>query len=371
MLVAEKSKSDSGKELTALEKSKSDSGKEPTAYVFTEANASYGIGDGQSTVATLWFDYDGDDDLDLVTIPDYNSADDVALYRNDGDEFVNVAEAVGLAGLNIKGFVSVADYDNDGDTDTMANVNLFRNDISENGQFTFVEKYGRSFVDYDNDGDLDLFGRGWGTPGKLYQNDAGVFTEVDGALGLNSVLGHIRSLNWADYDDDGDMDLLIVNGRWEKATLYRNDLNTSGIFSDVTDAMGLSQAGVTGYTDGAAWGDYDNDGDLDFYIAAEHGTGNRLYRNDGDVFTDVTADAGIRNTDGRHADWGDYDNDGDLDLYVCTVRNPNRLYRNELSEGNGFVFVETGEMAETHTASAGSWGDFDGDGDIDYYMGSG
>lgn len=68
-----------------------------------------------------------------------------------------------------------------------------------------------------------------------------------------------------------------------------------------------------------------------------------------------------------NAAWLDYDNDGDLDLYVINTENiPNRLYRNEVSQGGGFV--ETGEMADTQLGFGGSWGDFDGDGDLDFYL---
>ncbi|EDN72503.1 Integrin alpha chain [Beggiatoa sp. SS] len=76
---------------------------------------------------------------------------------------------------------------------------------------------------------------------------------------------------------------------------------------------------------------------------------------------------GVASQRGFHANWEDYDNDGDLDLYVVMLDPyPNKLYRNEISEGNGFV--ETGEMADTQIGSGGSWGDFDADGDLDYFL---
>ncbi len=124
-----------------------------------------------------------------------------------------------------------------------------------------------------------------------------------------------------DYDNDGDVDLYIVNGAalpgcvYEISPinqLYRN--NGDGTFTDVTEQAGV---GDTGYGFGCAAGDYNNDGYLDLYVT--NFRGNVLYRNNGDgTFTDVTEQAGVR--DGQWATscaFGDYDNDGDLDLYVA------------------------------------------------------
>jgi Zn-dependent metalloprotease len=338
------------------------------AQAFSEVAQSYGVDEHESNLAAVWLDYNNDGDLDLITVPSWGNTidNDVVLYRNDGNSFTDVANAVGLAGNNLKHNLSVGDYDNDGDIDLLIGARLYRNDINPDGQFTFVETpYGHAFVDYDQDGDLDIFLKGWGSPGKLSQNNDGTFTEIVGALGLNQDSRHLRSINWADYDMDGDMDVLLINGRSERPTLFRNELNTSGQFTDATSDMGLASAG-SGYTEGAAWGDYDNDGDLDLYITNYSGA-NHLYRNDGNVFTQVTTELGVASQRGFHANWEDYDNDGDLDLYVVMLDPyPNKLYRNEISEGNGFV--ETGEMAETQIGYGGSWGDFDADGDLDYFL---
>jgi hypothetical protein len=342
---------------------------------FTDVASEYGANDSHQGRATVWFDYDNDGDLDLlITVSKGNYT---ILYRNDGDTFVDVAEEVGLSA--IIGGLSVGDYDNDGDLDILCGW-LFRNDIDTMDSFTEVGSYGASlFVDYDNDGDLDIYQTRFWESNKLYRNDeeAG-FVEIPGALGADDSR-HSRSSVWADYDNDGDMDLYVVNGRGERCSLYRNDVDTIGLFTDVTDEMNVGDRGSyvyggyvnRGYANGASWGDYDNDGDLDLYLAICENGLNRLYRNDVSTlgtFTEVGKSLGVAdNIDGFHASWGDYDNDGDLDLYAVNgAREHSRLYRNDVSEGNGFV--ETGEMANEGAAMGGSWGDFDGDGDLDYYL---
>jgi hypothetical protein len=131
-------------------------------------------------------------------------------------------------------------------------------------------------------------------------------------------------LAWGDLDDDGDPDLFLVNFRgslltpWKDATqggrckLFRND--GGGRFTDISHAAGLDLA-IYGMA--AAWGDYDNDQDLDLFVTA-YGQ-SFLFRNDGHgTFTDVTRAAGVNNTRfGSGCAWGDYDNDGFIDLYVC------------------------------------------------------
>jgi hypothetical protein len=117
---------------------------------------------------------------------------------------------------------------------------------------------------------------------------------------------------------------------------------------------------------GVAWGDYDNDGDLDLYVTNEGP--NAVFQNDGGVFTDVSAFPLNYGGDGRSAAWGDYDLDGDLDLYVVNYGTSNRLFRNE--GGGAFVIPEcsTAPIADGGDGFSMGWGDYDKDGDLDIYV---
>ena len=158
-------------------------------------------------------------------------------------------------------------------------------------------------------------------------SESGVdFVHVNGAAGeklLPETMG--GGCAFLDYDRDGDQDLLLVNstywphdarsreGPQPTHALYRND--GTGRFANVTQRSGLD---VSMYGMGAACGDYDNDGDVDVFISAVGS--DRLFRNDGGTFTDVTAQAGVAgDPEGWSTSSGfvDYDNDGDLDLFVC------------------------------------------------------
>ena len=142
---------------------------------------------------------------------------------------------------------------------------------------------------------------------------------------------------WFDFDNDGNLDLYMVNGSThqrakgagEPNRLYKGD--GKGRFTDVTDRAGV---GDRGWGFGVAAGDYDNDGDTDLYVANMHD--NVLYRNEGNgKFKDVTAEAGVGQSPwSSSAAWFDYDKDGDLDLYVANYMesDPNKIPRRGSAE---------------------------------------
>jgi hypothetical protein len=313
-----------------------------------------------------WGDYDNDGDLDLY-LANYGGAN--KLLRNDGGAFVDVtAGPLGDTG-NGQG-VAWGDVDNDGDLDlylaNSAGANkLFRND----GGGTFVDVtagplgdtgngHGVAWGDYDNDGDLDLYLANRGGANRLFRNEGGG-TFVDVTSGPLGDTGDARGVAWGDFDGDGDPDLYLVNqGTANK--LFRND---GGSFVDAT----YGPLGDAGDGFGAAWGDYDNDGDLDLYLA-NYGSANKLLRNDGGgLFVDVTGGLPLGDTgNGEGVAWGDYDNDGDLDLYLTNAFAPNKLFRND--GGGTFVDATTTPLNDLDIGVGTGWGDYDNDGDLDLYV---
>ena len=251
---------------------------------------------------------------------------------------------------------------------------------------------GALMEDFDGDGDLDLVSSSWDPcePLKAYRNlGNGTFDESTADWGLSGQLGGLNLVH-ADYDNDGMADILVLRGAWLgsegkiRNSLLRNDLRgESGVFQDVTAAAGLAYPAYP--TQAAAWADYDNDGDLDLFVGNESPSSSsdpllliggtrdpypsQLFRNEGDGrFTDVARSAGVRNLRfTKSAAWGDYDNDGDPDLYVSNV-GENRLYRNN---GNG-TFTDVAVLlgvTEPSRLSFASWFfDYDNDGDLDLFV---
>jgi len=222
--------------------------------------------------------------------------------------------------------------------------------------------------DYDADGDLDLLltglsGEGAGVPGSwLYRNDGGdVFTAI--ASGLPGV--YVGSVAWGDYDNDGDLDILLTGMTADGdriARVYRND--GMGTFADIV-------AGLPGINYGSgAWGDCDNDGDLDILLTGQTSGGPiaRVYRNGDGAFSDIGA--GLPGALRSSAAWGDYDNDGDLDILIAGSRIPpygnpfTHVYRN----GGEGSFTDIDAELPGVVRGAVAWGDYDGDGDLDIVL---
>lgn len=234
---------------------------------------------------------------------------------------------------------------------------------------------GRSpfWVDYDNDGWLDIFLKNFNSKNVLYRNNRdGTFTDVAAAAGLADFpAGWVCS--FADYDGDGNMDLVVSSGSRQ---LFHNEGN--GTFRDVTQAAGI---GKLKHNKGVAWGDYNNDGLIDLFFTSgshHHFPQGRLeptlYRNNGDgTFTDVTVSAGLDiATNSYSAVWGDFDNDGYLDLFVASLGIPNGSNANRLFHNNGDdTFTDVADsvglkLTETSAPHCGSsWGDYDNDGFLD------
>jgi hypothetical protein len=318
-------------------------------------------------------DFDGDGDQDLY-VPSYGQGN--KLFRNDGlAGFVDVTTPL-LASPSAAGFcrsVAWGDYDNDGDLDLYLSYVGANALIRNEGGGVFVdvtsgplgdggEGVAAAWADYDNDGDLDLYLVRNNQPGetnKLLRNEGGG-AFVDATSSPLDDGGQDAGAAWGDYDNDGDLDLYLVSSGGANK-LFRND--GGGAFTDVTSGP----LGDAGHGECAVWGDYDNDGDLDLYLANSGNVAfpSKLLRNDGGgAFTDVTS--GALGNLAAAAAWGDYDDDGDLDLYVGRIGLPNTLLRND--GGGSFVDVTTDPLGNPYNASGVAWADFDNDGDPDLYL---
>jgi hypothetical protein len=257
-------------------------------------------------------------------------------------------------------------------------VGRFRNIATASGFSARGENYAGGCIvdDFDGDGRLDAL-----TSNADPERGATLFVNRgDGTLdprsesvGLADQVG-AANVSHADIDNDGDLDLLFVRGGWEWAkrpSLLRN--RGDGTFEDVTVAAGLA---VPIACHSGAWADYDNDGFVDLYMVGEYRRDRpdpqnlgRLYHNNGDgTFTDVAREAGVQNERwGKGAAWGDFDNDGDPDLYVSNNLDRNRLYRNE---GGGKFTDVADSMGVTEPLSSFAcwWWDYNNDGRLDLFV---
>ena len=318
----------------------------------------------------LFFDYNDDGWIDIFLVNGGSlvnsklaASSHSALYRNNGDgTFSEVTQQAGVKNQGYGMGACAADYDNDGRKDLYltnfgSNV-LYHN----NGDETFSDvtdkagvgfsSWGSScaFADINNDGYLDLFVVNYvdfglsnnkfcgslveglrsychpnvyrGLPNVLYRNNGdGTFTDITQQAGVFTRAGKGLGIAFGDYDNDGWADIYVANDSVPNF-LYRNLGN--GTFSEVglstgvaVDENGLPKAGM-----GTDWGDFDNDGLLDIYVTNLNSETNTLYRNNGGgLFTDVTWQAGLGEPTLPFVGFGtaflDYDNDGHLDLVVA------------------------------------------------------
>ncbi|MBW2579171.1 MAG: CRTAC1 family protein, partial [Deltaproteobacteria bacterium] len=340
-----------------------------------------------------------------------------AAFRSDEDfpRWVDRAPELGVNAVDLAGGAVMDDFDGDGLLDLVSStanpcdgLKAFRND--GRGGFEDVTDawnlrgqlggLNLMHADFDGDGRLDLLVlrggwlREWGrVRNSLLRNEleagAGRFIDVTRAAGLATPAFPTQTAGWADYDGDGDLDLYVGNepstaGKRQPnpSHLFRNEGN--GRFAEVAEAAGVTNLR---FAKGVAWGDMDGDGDPDLYVS--NIGKNRLYRNDGDgTFTDVAKEWGVEAPEGfSFATWFfDYDNDGKLDLYVgdygssldavmasymgkpADAGRP-LLYRNV---GTRFeeVFADLG-ISQPMLPTGANYGDLDGDGWLDVYLGTG
>jgi len=271
-------------------------------------------------------------------------------YNNDG--FIDLVAANGGTSLNENEFL----YRNDG-TGTFTKITAMN--VVTNGGLSFAA----AWADYDNDGFLDLFIPNLGQKNFLYRNiGGGVFTKIAVGNIVNDV-GNSVACAWGDYDNDGFLDLFVANRSSQRNFLYRNA--GDGTFSKITTGSIVTDIANS---EGCAWGDYDNDGCLDLFVP-NYGQKSFFYHNNRNgTFTKITT-GNIANDVANSvcAGWGDYDNDGYLDLFVSTFGGNNLLYHNN---GDGtFTKITGGSIVTSGGNSVGcTWGDYDNDGNLDLFV---
>ncbi len=355
--------------------------------------------------AGLLEDFDNDGLLDLVTTSS-DPAVPLAFYHNAADgTFEDRTEAVGLA-TQLGGIqLAQTDFNNDGRMDLFVSrgawfllpirQSLLRNEAD--GRFTDVtEEAGLGLPlnsicsrwgDFDNDGWIDVFVVCEKQPNVLYRNRGnGTFEDVTIKAGLLQDPGlYCKGADWIDYDNDNYPDIFINNLAGD-ARLYHNE--GDGTFRESTLAMG-----VDGPRDGFgcwAW-DYDNDGWLDIFATSFNSTvgevvqgliegphdrrSNRLFRNAGGRhFENKTHDAGLDSAfSTMGCNFADFDNDGYLDFYLGTGAPdlgflvPNRMFKNVAGRRFSEITASsgTGNLQKGHGVSCGDW---DRDGDIDIFI---
>ena len=339
---------------------------------FTEDNTIDLTGVYKSTA--IFGDIDNDMDLDIILSGYVNILrfDTAKVYINTGSSFV---EDTHIELIDVSsGAMALGDYDRDTDLDLLftgdkgylsGRVSRLYNNIEdtfneiENLNLIDVSESAVAFADYDNDGDLDILMTGESSDqiySILYKNMGSTFIEDT----QNDLIGvSYGSVSFGDYDNDGDLDLLIT-GYTGKVNISKIYQNTDGIFSEDT------HTDLPGVSSGASvFGDYDNDGDLDILLAGFTGTTGiaKLYQNHEGHFIENTH-AELDAVSDCSAAFGDYDNDGDLDIFISgNTGNEkiSKIYQNIFGH-----FREDPNIDITGVSQgAVSFGDYDNDADLD------
>ncbi|MEA3504730.1 MAG: T9SS type A sorting domain-containing protein [Bacteroidota bacterium] len=325
-------------------------------------------GDGDLDIVLAGaLDTDGDYSADKSTIK---------IYNNKNGVFTEI-ETNEILGLHL-GAVRFVDIDNDGDQDLITtgqnynDITTYYLSIYENRENEFVLKQELPGViyssvdigDYNNDGFLDLLVTGAASPHKgsqltkIYKNLNGEFTEIDTYLqGVQN-----GNAKFGDFDLDGDLDVVLMGTDKKDNYLLNVYFNDEGVFNRTQELSGM-------YLGWIALGDYDSDGDLDFAVMGDDVDDNyacRIYTNENGSFEEYVTLTGLDNSCGTTPiAWGDYDNDGDLDLVMSgsdeNYDDVTILYRND---DNSFIQVDEGLRNLGGCASL-AWADYDNDNDLD------
>ncbi|MFZ1080918.1 MAG: FG-GAP-like repeat-containing protein [Candidatus Kryptoniota bacterium] len=319
-----------------------------------------------------WGDYNNDGHPDLFVTS--MGGGNILLQNLGNGNFKPVSNS----GISTSGsFLSAnwVDFDNDGYLDLFVTASgtsfssgasslnlLYRND--GNGTFTQVTDNSlasqlansncAAFADFDNDGIMDVFLTEWGKDNLLFKNNGdGTFTKISGTS-VNSNSNTSITASWGDYDNDGYLDLFVGNGSTDQSIKSKNYLfhnNGNGTFTKITQGP---VADYTGCTWASAWGDVNNDGYLDLFVGAEFNNESLLFINNGDGT--FTADHELDSYYSTHAStitgtcFGDYDDDGSLDLLVADVDTV--IYHNNGNSNHWLSVACTGTVSNRSAIGA-------------------
>ncbi|MFQ5638441.1 MAG: CRTAC1 family protein [bacterium] len=301
---------------------------------FTDVTKKAGVGGNSNTVGAVWLDFDNDGMLDLY-VGNYLDYDPDYSYYYSPDGFPGPLAYPGQPDVL---------YRNQGDgafEDVTESMGLFKPE---------GRMMGSSAADYDNDGYVDLYVANDVMGNYLYHNEGGKrFQEMGLGAGVAYSEGgeatSSMAVDFADYNSDGLLDLFVSDIHF--SALYRNEGH--GLFSDVTIPAGI--AAPSGQYDGwgAAFLDYDNDGDPDIFKV--NGDLNHLFGQEDQLFEnmntgqfrDVSVEKGsyfVQELVGRGACFGDYDNDGDVDVFIVNLNDRALLLRNESLDRNNWLMMQ-------------------------------
>jgi hypothetical protein len=350
------------------------------------------VNDNRYSEGSSWGDINNDTFQDLFIPHAYDNRSNLLFINNGDGTFTQVTEGPVVTDISTSSGCSFGDLDNDGHLDLFVqnwngrDSHLYMN--NGDGSFTKITtgdivndggwSFNSSVVDYNNDGNLDIMvDNGTFTSfvevNFLYEGHGdGTFTRITEGDIVNDA-EHTLSSSWCDYDDDGDQDVFEANsdpfnGIAINNSFYQN--NGDGTFTKITEGVVVNDSSIS---IGGSWGDYDNDGDFDLFVAIWYEQNNILYQNNGDgTFTQITTGSLVNDGGSSvHGAWGDFDNDADLDIFVTNDWDEdNFLYTNN---GDGtFMRITEGEIVNDGGRSNGAaWADYNRDGFLDLFVPNG
>ena len=275
-------------------------------------------------------DYNSDGDVDLY-VGSYDQATSTYkhwLFNNEMSRFKDVSEEAGIKHSGNESSATFADYDNDGFLDLYIVKDngdiLYRNagkgvfeDVTAKAQVGSKTGGNKAiFFDMDHDGDLDLYETRSNSNLMFRNNGDGTFQEQAEKMGLSCLNANSREAAFGDFDDDGDIDMFVVNEN-SSNKLFSNQ--RQGSYKDITDENGLKSTGGSG---AVAVGDYNNDGFLDLFITSINGGNHELFRNKGNgsfepVKNSKEMFSAMQHVKAYDARFFDFDNDGFQDLIIA------------------------------------------------------